>query len=416
MDKTNRPRAGRSRIILALFLLSAIVAVGLRAGEAEAFAVGHTSVTYQDPARGNRSIPTEIYYPALTAGENVPVAEGLFPVVTFGHGFLLPYDIYSFVWNGLVPDGFIVALPRTEGSLTPSHGEFGKDLAFLVAKLRAEGANSGSLFYERVSDAAAVMGHSMGGGASFLAAAEDPTITALANFAAAETNPSAIAAAGSITVPSLLLAGSRDCVTPPSQHQIPMYDALASGCKTYVNITGASHCQFAAYNFTCSLGETGCPSPTITRAVQHGITIEYLSLWLDFHLKGNASSWIQFQDLLASDGRVTFLQECAITSVARGESGVPLSSRIDLAARPNPFNPSTTIVVSLPEKAAARLLVYDARGRAVRTLLAREIPAGITTIEWDGTDDGGAPLPSGTYFSRIETRDGARTVKLILVR
>lgn len=38
---------------------------------AQPYAVGHTQITYTDPARAGRSIQTEIYYPAATAGEQV---------------------------------------------------------------------------------------------------------------------------------------------------------------------------------------------------------------------------------------------------------------------------------------------------------------------------------------------------------
>jgi pimeloyl-ACP methyl ester carboxylesterase len=391
-------------------------ALALDARDASAYAIGHRSVTHQDPARGNRSILTEIYYPSDTAGDNVPVASGIFPVIAFGHGYLLPWDAYAWVWSALAPEGFILALPRTEGSLFPSHAEFGKDLAFLVAKLRAEGSNAGSPFYQRVAEEAAVMGHSMGGGASFLAAAEDPTIDAVANFAAAETNPSAIAAASGLSIPGLLFAGSNDCVTPPADHQIPMYEALPPVCKAYVNLTGASHCQFAAYNFTCGLGEGSCPSPMLSRSEQQAIVIEYLLSWLRAHLEGDGASWIAFETLLASDARTTYLEECALTGVAAGPSEAPPAQALSLTARPNPFNPSTTILLTLPAPVRGRVLVHDASGRLVRTLFEGPLPSGTVLIVWDGSDDADKISPSGVYFARIEAGGAARTAKLVLVR
>ena len=400
---------------LALGLLLAIPHV-LAARDAFAFAVGHRSVTYQDPARGNRSIQTEIYYPADTGGDNVPVASGNFPVIAFGHGYLLPWDAYAWVWSALAPQGFIVALPRTEGSLLPSHLEFGKDLAFVVAKLRAEDSNAASPFHQRVAEKAAVMGHSMGGGASFLAAAEDPTIDAVANLAAAETNPSAIAAASTLAIPGLLFAGSSDCVTPPADHQLPMYEALPNVCKAYVNLTGASHCQFAASNFTCGLGEGGCPAPTLSRSEQQAIVIEYLLPWLRAHLEGNGAARTAFDTLLASDARITYLKECATTGVAINPSETPPAPGLTLTARPNPFNPSTTIVFTLPESGRVRLIVHDANGRVVRTLLKGPLPAGPVTIMWDGADDRGRASASGAYFARLEAMGAARTARLVLVR
>ena len=109
------------------------------------------------------------------------------------------------------------------------------------------------------------MGHSMGGGASFLAAQLNSNIKTLVNFAPAETNPSAITAAASITIPSLIFAGVNDCVTPQNTNQIPMYNGLGSSCKTLISIIGASHCQMSNSNSLCNFGELTCtPTATIT--------------------------------------------------------------------------------------------------------------------------------------------------------
>ena len=61
---------------------------GLNLVFAQNFQSGKTSISFTDISR-NRQIPTDIYYPANTAGNNVPIASGntKFPVVVFGHGF-----------------------------------------------------------------------------------------------------------------------------------------------------------------------------------------------------------------------------------------------------------------------------------------------------------------------------------------
>jgi hypothetical protein len=306
------PLPDRSLAITFLLLLTA---------RAVAYEIGQTSVTYQDPKRNSRSVSTRIFYPADVAGQGVPLASpppGGFPVVSFGHGYLIPWDDYEFVWEGLVPDGYIVALPATETGLFPNHIDLVRDLSFIVRKLRSEGSNPSSPFYGRVAQAGAVAGHSMGGGASVLAASEDPTMTAVANLGAAETNPSAIAAAADVAVPSLLFSGANDCVTPPAGHQIPMYEALSSDCRTRISLTGASHCQFAEQNSICSLGEGGCPSPTITRQQQHDLTLLLLTPWLDYALKGDLWAWLAFEDLLDSTPGIAYESACQPTLVVGG--------------------------------------------------------------------------------------------------
>ena len=104
--------------------------------KAQPYQVGHVQITYNDPARSGRAIQTEIYYPAATAGTSVPVSTGSYPVIVFGHGFVMSWDAYQNIWDDLVTQGYILAFPRTEGSISPSHAEFGKDLKYLVTKLK----------------------------------------------------------------------------------------------------------------------------------------------------------------------------------------------------------------------------------------------------------------------------------------
>ena len=209
-----------------------------------------------------------------------------------------------------MPAGYVVALPRTAGELFPSHAAFALDLAFVLDRLQAEGADPASTFFGHVAATSAVMGHSMGGGASFLAAAANPGITALAALAPADTNPSAIAAAPGVSQPSLVFAGSADCVTPPAQHQEPMYAALGSSCRTYVVIEGGSHCGFENDSFLCTLGELFCGSP-LTLAQQQGLVAQHLVPWLDHQLKSSPGAWPAFQGLLAAGAGISGAQDCA---------------------------------------------------------------------------------------------------------
>ena len=234
------------QLLSVVFLILALTEVGFT----QTFQIGHTTINFTDPTRNNRVIASEVYYPSDTIGDNVPMTttNGVFPVLSFGHGFVMTWDAYQNFWNALVPNGYILVFPKTEGAFSPSHLDFGKDLAFVLDQMNVLNANPTSLFYNRVSSMNAVMGHSMGGGASFLAAQLNSSIKTIVNFAPAETNPSAINAAASITIPSLIFSGINDCVTPPNTNQIPMYNSLTSSCKTLISIIGGSHCQMAKKN------------------------------------------------------------------------------------------------------------------------------------------------------------------------
>lgn len=283
---------------------------------AQTYAVGHVQVTYNDPARANRAIQTEIYYPASTAGESVPAAAGTYPVIVFGHGFVMVWSAYQNVWEALVPAGYIVAFPTTEGSFSPVHANFGADMAFLVGAIQQDGAsNSSSILFGHVGSASALMGHSMGGGSAFLGAEGNANITTMVTYAAANTTPPSIAAATNIAIPSLVIAGQNDCVTPPVQHQIPMYDSLASSCKAYVEIIGGGHCYFANTNFNCSFGEGTCtPNPTISRTEQQDAATDFTLLWLNYYLKNDCSALTEFSDSLIGSQRISGTSTCVNAS------------------------------------------------------------------------------------------------------
>ena len=297
-----------------IYLILFVIAVAITNSNAQPYQIGHTTINFIDASRSNRNIATEVYYPADVKGENVVLTTSnslKFPSLVFGHGFVMTWDAYQNFWEALVPNGYIIAFPKSEGSFSPSHLEFGKDLAFVINQMNILGTQNTSIFFNRVSPKNAVMGHSMGGGASFLSVPFNSNITTLVNFAAAETTPSAITASASISIPSLIFAGANDCVAPPSKNQVPLYNGLTSACKTYISIIGASHCQMSNSNALCNIGEITCtPAPSITRSVQHAKIFSYLLPWLNYQLKSECSQGAIFDSQIISDAAITFQKNC----------------------------------------------------------------------------------------------------------
>ena len=86
---------------------------------------------------------------------------------------------------------------------------------------------------------------------------------------------------------------------------------------------------------------------------------------------------------------------------------------------PNPFNPETWIPFQLARKSTVTLQIYDAGGRRVRTLSLGEKPAGIyftraRAIYWNGRNDAGEQLASGTYFYTLKAGEFTATEKMRL--
>lgn len=91
------------------------------------------------------------------------------------------------------------------------------------------------------------------------------------------------------------------------------------------------------------------------------------------------------------------------------------STRFDLVAVPNPFNPQTEISFNLAEAAKVRLSVYDYRGMKVRTLVAGLMGEGPQRLIWDGRDDEGNGVASGAYIVRLFADREFTTTKLTLL-
>jgi hypothetical protein len=83
---------------------------------------------------------------------------------------------------------------------------------------------------------------------------------------------------------------------------------------------------------------------------------------------------------------------------------------------PNPFNPSTTIRFRLVNAAHVKLSIANLLGEQVRSLLEGEMPAATHSVVWDGRDDYGVQMPSGTYLIRLESSGQVLAKKILLLK
>jgi len=87
-----------------------------------------------------------------------------------------------------------------------------------------------------------------------------------------------------------------------------------------------------------------------------------------------------------------------------------------LGCYPNPCRESSVIRYSLAQASQVVLKVYDVLGREVRTLEQGVRPAGVAALVWDGRDNVGRSVGSGTYLCRLRTPGAAQTIRLVLAR
>ncbi len=334
---------------------------------AQNYAVGHRLLTWIDSSRSNRTVKFEVYYPANAKGDNVPVVNNgkKFPLVIFGHGYQLDFSAYLWLKDSLVPKGFFLVFPRTEEQLFPSHTDFGKDYAFIINRFDATKNNTAGWYYNRIKNNYAVGGHSMGGGSSLLSVQYSTKIKAVFNFAAAETNPSAIAACTGVDIPALLFSGGKDCITPPSSNQVPMYNNIQNVCKTYVQINAAKHCQWANNDGTCRAGELFCspasPSPKATITT----TFSLLLPWLNNKLNLNEQAGQRFQQLLTSTNGITYKKNCNTNNIIVDDNQKNTSNNV-VKIYPSFAAPGTTVNIALPGlENNALLRVFNQSGKLI---------------------------------------------------
>lgn len=388
---------------------------------AQTFPVGHMSINFKDASRTGgyvisgginatgtgRDVGTEVYYPATVAGDNKPVASGQFPVVVIGHGFVMDWSSYDNIYNKLASAGYIVLLPRTEGSFSPSHADFGDDLKFLVAA--GQGLNTVSsptalsVFNGKVTSKSAIGGHSMGGGSSFLASASNTSVTCIFNFAPATTNPSSINSASLINVPALIISGAKDCVADTTV-QNSHYAALASSKKFHVILKNLTHCDFGnGSNFNCTFGQnsSGCSS-TVTNTLALPRYMNYLQNFLDNQLKNDCGAGQRFMDSIntASSLRAglkkTGTIACSPTSIKQ------FSHNPEIRIYPNPS--LSTVNIEFPETNFI-LRLFDIYGKLLVKIenTEQKSPLSLNLEEFQ----------SGVYIVELENTGEKRQFKIV---
>jgi hypothetical protein len=129
--------------------------------------------------------------------------------------------------------------------------------------------------------------------------------------------------------------------------------------------------------------------------------------YVDRNWEAGASYWYRVE-YAAGGGRTTLFEIGPITTPA-----MPLAL---YPSYPNPFNPSTTIEYYLPEDTHVRLLVFDAAGRRIASLVNEHQRKGAHASIWNGKGDDGRAAASGVYFGRLQAGKKTLSRKMILLR
>jgi flagellar hook assembly protein FlgD len=78
----------------------------------------------------------------------------------------------------------------------------------------------------------------------------------------------------------------------------------------------------------------------------------------------------------------------------------------------------TTIQFDVPDatRHAVSLQIFDAAGKLVKTLVDSPLASGSYSVVWNGDDNSGKPVASGTYFCKMVTEEYNEVRQLVLLK
>ena len=150
------------------------------------------------------------------------------------------------------------------------------------------------------------------------------------------------------------------------------------------------------------------PGTSATVGIQDPNRTIYIQALFNGSYHRGASPWV-------TGHAIKFSSELP-TGIGEDYSANLLTKNRMLAVAPSLFRRTTSIYWHIPKEGKVDLKVFDATGRAVKTIATGQMPAGNYSVVWNGTDDAGRPLNYGVYFVRLLTPEVSRKVKTVLTR
>ncbi len=186
-----------------------------------------------------------IYYPTNVAGP--------FAAISVSPGFTETASDVAGWGPRLASHGFVTIIFNTVNPNSDLPAQRSQQQRQALDYVVAQGNNTSSPISGLVDgNRRAVMGHSMGGGASLISADADPTLRAAVPLAPFNTSSSF----PNITVPTMIVACQNDNIAPVNTHASPMYNSIPTTTrKSYISVTGGNH--FCANAPTGANGEVG---------------------------------------------------------------------------------------------------------------------------------------------------------------
>ena len=129
----------------------------------------------------------------------------------------------------------------------------------------------------------------------------------------------------------------------------------------------------------------------------------------------NATYWYWIEDV-STDGETTVHDPITLSIPFEDTPITPENYGLN-QNYPNPFNPSTSISFTLAEDSNVELIIYNAKGKKVKTIFNDPVYADqINSAIWNGKDASGKQVSSGIYFYKLITETQEYQKKMLLVK
>jgi hypothetical protein len=147
---------------------------------------------------------------------------------------------------------------------------------------------------------------------------------------------------------------------------------------------------------------------------QSGQTLHVGRYDADFRFRDTGATEVLYEEQALGfvDDGGGFLVSDQVTAASDAPSP---AARLSLEAWPNPFNPDVSIRIEASGGGVVALAVYDVAGRRVRDLWRGPVD-GARTVAWDGRNDAGHRVASGTYFAVATTPTARYVARVTLVK
>ena len=160
-------------------------------------------------------------------------------------------------------------------------------------------------------------------------------------------------------------------------------------------------------------GYIGGVQMTLYHGADFSIELTDKAMVADYRTNANSTTLIivapESNDLFEVSG--DFSVEEIIVANANSEVSIAMPTELTLSqAYPNPFNPSTTLSLSVQNATPASIMAYDITGRLVDVVFEGTLQPSDNMITWNASN-----LPSGVYIVTLSTPNGSASMQKVML-